>query len=129
MKRKSHIYFFCLATTLWTIFFLEGLWSNYYLEWPWYWQLIFVDLTPIAILIYRVPYLISEVSEAKALNAALWLAFYFSIPLLIYEFIYFHLFKDLPLSYLVDYWYLTAFSVAPWIIFPLISTGLPKIDR
>lgn len=126
MKPKHHIYFFCLTTTLWTFFFLGGLWSNYYQKWPWYWQLIIVDWIPIVILIYRAPQLVMQAIETSPMRAALWLAFYFSVPFLAYDFIYLHLFKGLHFSYLANYWYLTAFSVVPWIVFPLIAVGLKR---
>lgn len=126
MRPKLHIYFFCVTTTLWTFFFLGGLWSTYYQEWTWYWQLIVIDWIPVLILIYRAPALIRSTSEFSTMRSALWLAFYFSIPFLAYDFIYLQLYKELPFSYLMDYWYLTAFSVVPWIIFPLSALGFKK---
>lgn len=126
MKVKHHIHLFCLITTLWTFFFLGGLWSNYYQEWHWIWQLVVIDCIPVAILIYRAPFLIRQAIGVSPMQTAVILAFYFSVPFLVYDFIYLHLYKELPLDYLIDYWYLTMFSVTPWVIFPVIALGLNK---
>jgi hypothetical protein len=52
------------------------------------------------------------------MQAGTMLAFHFSIPFLFYDFVYLRLFKGLAFSYLLDYWYLTSFSIVPWVLFP-----------
>ena len=68
--------------------------------------------------------MIKESGGKSPRQTAILLAFYFSVPFLIYDFIYLRLFKELPLFYLIDYWYLTIFSAPPWMIFPAVTSRI-----
>jgi hypothetical protein len=124
IKASHQIYSFCLATTFWTLFFLAGLWSDYYQTWTWPTRLFIIDTLPAALMVYAAPALIKNMSKSSYRKSALILAFYFSVPFHTYDFIYLHLYKQEPISYLLNYWYLTFFSVVPWIVFPIIAIRL-----
>lgn len=126
MKASHHIHIFCLATTFWTLFLLGGLWSDYYQTWTWRTQLFFIDILPAVLMIYVAPSLLKNMSRSSYYKTAFMLAFYFSFPFHIYDFIYLYLYKHLPISYLLNYWYLTFFSIVPWVVFPIIAMRMKK---
>jgi hypothetical protein len=118
---RQHVHLLYLVTSFWAWFFLGGLWSQYYQAWPPWAQLVVVDLVPAGAMIGMGPTLIRRADPAHPMRAALVVAAYFSIPFLLYDFIYIGLYLDKPWSYLLDYWYLTAFSAVPWMTFPLTT--------
>ncbi len=121
IRLRQHLHLFYLATTFWTLFFLGGLWSDYYQTWPALLSLILIDAIPAALMIYLGPHLIRQTNVQAPVQAAWVVAFYFSVPFLVYDFIYLCLYLRHDLSYLLDYWYLTVFSVIPWLSFPIIG--------
>jgi hypothetical protein len=125
LKIKDHFTIFFITTSFWTYYFLGGLWSDYYQTWPFYKTLIIVDIIPIFFLfiigkLYLKPFTRNLIGN-QIIIASLVVAFHTSIPLLVYDFIYFVLFLNKGESYLLDYWYLTFFSIIPWIIFPIMG--------
>lgn len=65
---------------------------------------------------------------------ALWLSFYYSVPLAVYEITYCAVYLGLGAGYLVSHWYLTVFYVSIWTTFVptayLLSRGaLPRVSN
>jgi len=115
----KHFYVVCVVTSLWAWFFLLGLWSNYYQEWSWLSQLAFIDLLPLFVMVVLAKGLILLFKGYGLQQASLIVAFYFSVPFLFYDYVYLAAYKGLGYQYLRDYWYLTGFSVLPWLVFPI----------
>ena len=126
IKLRNHLDIFYLVTSFWTFFLLGGLWSEYYQTWSFVQTLIFVDLIPAIAMILIGPSLIKRFSIEKPIFAGFFVAFYFSIPFLVYDYIYIFLYLNKSYIYLIDYWYLTFFSIIPWINFPLTGYYLNK---
>lgn len=125
LKIKDHFTIFFIATSFWAFYFLGGLWSDYYQTWPFVKTLIIVDIIPVLFLFYPGKIFLKPFTRNLKGNqiiiASLGVAFQISIPLLVYDFIYIVLFLNKGAHYLLDYWYLTFFSVIPWIIFPAMA--------
>lgn len=64
----------------------------------------------------------AEVSRRKPL--AFWLSFYFTVPLMLLDYAYCGLYLGHGWSFLLTYWYLTAFYVIPWLILLPIANVL-----
>ena len=128
-KIRNHLYLFYLVTSFWTFFLLGGLWSDYYQTWSIIQSLIVVDLIPAVVMVIIGPSLINLTSRQKPIFAGFVVAFYFSIPFFVYDYIYIFLYLNKPISYLIDYWYLTLFSIIPWLSFPLTGYYLQKKIR
>ncbi len=120
-KLNDHLFLFYAATSFWTLFFLGGLWSNYYQQWSFTQQLIFVFIIPALILAGFAPKLIYLVNRNFSVFSSLIAALYFCIPLLLYDYIYLHLYQRQSFAYFSKYWYLTYFSLAPLVIFPFVA--------
>lgn len=121
IETKHHILIFSLATTLWTFFLLGGLSSEYYQTWSFWPVFIIVDVFPTILIIPLGYYIMKYVVQHEYLRTSLLIAFYASIPLVIYDTIYIGFYLNKGLGFFVDYWYLTVFYFVPWIIMPLVA--------
>lgn len=115
------MFLFYTATTFWTLFFLGGLWSDYYQRWSFTQQLVFIFIIPALILANFAPKLIYLVNKDFSVLSSLAAALYFVIPFQLYDYIYLHLYQRQNFDYFSDYWYLTYFSLAPLVIFPFVA--------
>ena len=126
LKIRKQLNLFYLVTSFWTFFMLGGLWSDYYQAWPFLQTLIIVDVMPATLMILIAPGLIKRFSMQKPLYGGFVVAFYFSIPFLVYDYIYIFLYLNKSYHYFIDYWYLTFFSIIPWINFPITGYYLQE---
>ena len=126
MTIRSHLYLLYLSTTLWTWFFLGGLWTNYYQDLTFIKTLIFVVIFPTIILTVVGKGLLKSISRINYLKASVVCASYLAFVLLLYDFIYLKLYLGKSFNYLVDYWYLTFFSPIPYLILLPIGYHLDK---
>jgi hypothetical protein len=55
-----------------------------------------------------------------------WLAFYITVPLLLYDVLYCGVYLGYGAGFVVEFWYLSVYYIVPWIILP--PTGL-WLDR
>ncbi len=126
---RRHLDLFYLVTSFWTFFLLGGLWSDYYQEWSFMKSLIVVDLIPAIVMILVGPSLIKRISKERTVFAGIVVAIYFIVPFTIYDYIYIYLYLDKSINYLVDYWYLTIFSIIPLFSFPITGYFMHKRRR
>jgi hypothetical protein len=86
MTIRDHIGVFLIATLVWAGFWLAGLPSYYqqYSDVQMIWFLSLV-LIPIAAIVYLV---LRRLRPETRLAVALWLAFYFTVPLAVYDWLY-----------------------------------------
>jgi hypothetical protein len=121
MDTGQHIYLFLMATTMWTMFFLAGIPSNYYQSWPILWQMVGVVIVP-AIALGWVTYLRVRTMDARrAAATSIWMALYFTAPFLIYDWIYIGMHLGFGWSFLSTHWYLSVFYIIPWLLLPPIG--------
>lgn len=118
-----HLSLFTMATTMWTMFLLCGLSSDYYADWPFWAQSILIVLLPTIILIVIVHFRTRRMTRREALVVACWTAFYFTAPYLVYDWLYLGLHQGRGASFLVSHWYLTIFYIVPWMTLPWVALG------
>ena len=123
---KHHLLLFCLATTLWTLFLLGGLSSDYYQTWSFVKVLLIVDVIPGIALIPIGYYVFKCIIGHDYYSAAFWGSFYGSIPLIIYDYLYIAVHLNQGMAFLTSYWYLTIFYLVPWFVFPLVARFIVK---
>lgn len=117
MSLLKHIRLLINVTICWLVFVLIGL-PNYYQNWP------FTGLLYFCILVYFVVgiaiYLMTRRYEGYLFRRALWVAFYITVPLALYDYVYVQLIRGESFELLNRFWYLAIFYVVPWFQAPLI---------
>ena len=61
------------------------------------------------------------------IDFTLWLAFYFTVPLAIYDWLYCGTYLGHGVQFIYRYWYLTVYYAIPWILLPLIALLLNRM--
>ena len=132
MKLRGHIGFLMIATVVWAGFLIAGL-PSYYQQYSnsqmiWFDSIVLIPIAAIAYLFLR------RLRPGRRLTIALWLAFYFTVPLAIYDWLYCGLYLRHGVQFLSKYWYLTLYYAIPWVLLPLIAlllnrTGSGQIEN
>jgi hypothetical protein len=126
MKKRHHIRLLGLATVVWAAFLIGGL-PDYYQQYSPVFMLVFdlLVLVPIAIVYWAV---LVRLPPQRRMQVALWIAFYFTVPLAVYDFIYCGIVLGFGSGFVVDFWYLTVYYVIPWLLGPTIVWTINRRD-
>jgi len=113
-----------IATIVWAGFWVLGL-PAYYQQYSttlmiWFDALLVI---PIGAIVYAV---LRPITPERRLTVSLWMAFYFTVPLAIYDWLYCGIGQGSGILFLVHYWYLTAYYIIPWILLPLVALALNR---
>jgi hypothetical protein len=81
-------------------------------------------LIPIAAIVYLV---LRRLRPERRLRVALWLAFYFTVPLAFYDWLYCGLYLGHGIQFIYRYWYLTVYYAIPWVLMPLVALLLNRM--
>ena len=119
MKKRYHVRLWILATAVWAGFLLGGL-PDYYQQYSTDFMLGFVLLVllPISLVLY---FVLRSVAPRRRMSVALWIAFYFTVPLAAYDYLYCGLVLDRGMGFLWEFWYLTVYYVIPWLLAPAMA--------
>lgn len=82
-----------------------------------------VILVPISAVAF---FVLKRVKPCRRMTLALWLSFYFTVPLALYDFLYCGLYLGEGMKFLLTYWYLTIYYVIPWVLLPLVGVRLNR---
>jgi hypothetical protein len=101
MKRRHHFRLLGLATLVWAGFLLAGL-PEYYRQYSTEFMVAFdlVVLLPISVVFRRV---LRRVPSSRRMQVALWIAFYFTVPLAVYDYVYCGLILGAGFGFLWEY--------------------------
>ncbi|CAA0093192.1 Uncharacterised protein [Zhongshania aliphaticivorans] len=125
MNITKHFQLLFYSFITWLSFYLIGL-PEYYQQWPIGAKLA---ILPIVTILY---FPITKFSlkkywdDGKHVINSCWLAFYLTFPLFVYDYLLLAKYKDLGISFVIPYWYLTFFYFSFWIQFPYIGWRLEK---
>ena len=124
MRSSKHLRLLVIVTVAWVLFWVAGL-PDYYRQYSDRFMVFFdaAILSPLWLIVY---FSAKRARKGRALAVALWLSFYISLPLFIYDLIYCGLYLGHGITFLWEYRYLTVYYVLPWLIFPV--TGM-WVDR
>ena len=127
MRARSHTRLLVLATLVWFGFWLAGL-PNYYRQYSTAVMIAFcVALVP-AVAWLGVMVIGRRRAETRR-AFAVWLAFYFTVPLVIYDYLYCGWYLGYGWRFPAEYWYLTVYYVIPWLVFVPIGAWLTRAPR
>jgi hypothetical protein len=124
MTLRKHVQLLVIVTVAWFLFWVAGL-PDYYQQYSNTSMFLF-DLSvlpPIWFLIYRRA---KKADPGQAMLVCLWWAFYISVPLFFYDLVYCGLYLGRGANFLTEYWYLTAYYILPWLIFPPMGWLMDK---
>jgi hypothetical protein len=115
-----------LATAVWAGFLLGGL-PDYYQQYSTGFMVGFdlLALLPISSVLY---FVLRGVAPRRRMSAALWIAFYFTVPLAVYDWLYCGLVLGRGISFLWEFWYLTVYYLIPWLLAPAIVLPVNRIE-
>lgn len=128
MNIKKHLILFLVGFFGWLFFFLLGYSSNYFTEWNLAEKIILSLITFFAI----VPFLgclVIIFLKGNYLQTGLWMAFYASVPVFIFDFIAVGIIQNQGLLFLKSHWYITIAYFYVWIELPLIGLALQKLTN
>jgi hypothetical protein len=80
-------------------------------------------LIPIAAIVYLV---LRRLRPERRLRVALLLAFYFTVPLALYDWLYCGLYLGHGIQFISRYWYLSVYYAIPWVLLPLVALLLNR---
>jgi hypothetical protein len=127
---RGHLRLFLLGTFAWVVFWLAGL-PDYYQQYSsvalvWFEIVLFLASVVLAHAVLR------RVRHERRIAISCWIAFYFTVPLAVYDWLYCGLYLGAGLSFLWRYWYLTTYYVIPWPLLPgialLLNRRRPALD-
>lgn len=117
MKIRGHIKILVLVTIVWALFWLLGL-PDYYQQYTDLWMLVF-DIGILIPITVFVIWLLNRTPKKYRVSMSLWLAFYITVPVFIFDYLYCGLYLGYGLSFLIKYWYISVYYIIPWILCPL----------
>jgi hypothetical protein len=126
MKAHGHIKIFSVVTAAWAIFWLIG-WPEYYRQYSFRFMLFF-DTAVFVLLWFVVYWVLKTVPRKYRTSFSLWLAFYITIPLFLYDFLYCGVYLSYGFSFIWEFWFLSVYYVIPWIICPVTAIWLNRRD-
>ena len=124
MKLRGHAKLLGIVTAVWLTFWVGGL-PDYYRQYSSLFMIVFDGVVFVA-LAWVVHWVVSKTPSRFRLSLSLWLAFYISVPLLIYDYLYCGLYLGHGWTFLWSYWYLTVYYVIPWLLCPGIAWWIDR---
>jgi len=100
--------------------------SEYYLSWSFGKQLLLIDVLPAIALIPLGYYIFKHIIGHDFVVAALWGAFYASVPLILYDYLYIAVHLKLGFSFFKSHWYLIVFYIIPWVVLPFVGAFIAR---
>jgi len=123
-ENKNHFRIFVIAALAWFLFLLAGM-PDYYLQYSNHSLILFVTLLlmPISVIIY---FVLTPLGIERRPAIAFWYAFYFTIPLAIYDSIYCGLYLGYGIRFIGVFWFLSIYYLIPLALFPMIAKLLNR---
>jgi len=81
---------------------------------------------PIAAVVYVV---LKPRRPAQRIPVSLWMAFYFTVPLAVYDWLYCGVYLGSGFQFIIQYWYLSVYYVIPWILLPFVALALNRTGK
>ena len=126
LRLWGHIRLLIIATLVWAGFLVGGL-PSYYQQYSMRFMIVF-DAVALVLIAGAVFLGLRRAKRKRRLRASLWLAFYFTVPLAIYDWIYCGVYLGHGMEFIGQFWYLSVYYIIPWIVFPLIAVSI-KSER
>jgi hypothetical protein len=120
VKLKTHLMLLAQTSALWAVLWAVGLPSYYQQYSPALLGVASVFLaTGLSLLAL---WLLVRVPRERQMQRALWMSVYFTVPFALLDTCYCGIYLGHGVGFLIKYWYLSCFYVAPW--FTLVPTAM-----
>jgi hypothetical protein len=86
----------------------------------WFDALVLIPLSAVFLLV------LSRAPQKRRTTLSLWMAFYFTVPLAVYDWLYCGVLQGHGLGFLWRYWYLSVYYVIPWLVLPCMAVVLNR---
>lgn len=124
---RTHVRLLAGATAAWAVFWVAGL-PRYYQQYSTS-TMIWFDLLVLPPALWLLGRLLRRFPPGVRMRASLWMAFYFTVPLALYDWLVCGVFLGHGLRFVYTYWYLSVYYVIFWPALPLCAYGLNARDR
>lgn len=121
---RAHLALLVMSFFTWAFFVLVGL-PDYYQSWPFGAQVAIV----IAVTLAYFPltaWILGFFRDGRHVKNSLWLAFYLTLPLFLYDYVWIVLWGDDDLTFVFRYWYLSLFYFSFWLQMPLVGWWMTR---
>lgn len=125
---KEHIIVLSIGLGVWLAFFIVGIPSNYFTTWTFAEQVLLSLITFFGIFPVVGTLLLIFIGH-DYFRTAIWLAFYWSVPLFIPDAITVGILKGEGLHFLTSHWYASIAYLYVWIELPIIALAIRKCLR
>lgn len=124
MRINNHYKILIIATFVWFLFVLIGL-PDYYLQYSTNTMILFsiLLLIPFSIIIW---FIFKPIKKSRRIKISLWYAFYFTVPLAVYDYLYCGIYLDYGFHFISVFWFLSIYYAILWFLFPGIAAILNK---
>ena len=124
---RIHIRLVFFAAVTWASFLLLGL-PDYYQQYSDNAMVAFslLLLFPISVVLF---FILRRIKPTRRMAAATRIAFHFTFPLALYDYLYCGIYLDHGIEFLIDYWYLSVYYVILWILVPGIAAFINRFQR
>ncbi|QDT98845.1 hypothetical protein [Gimesia aquarii] len=116
---KTHFALLVMSFLTWGFFVLLGL-PDYYQSWSFAAKIV-ICIAVTLLYIPLTPFILKLIDNKNFVKNSLWLAFYLTLPLFVYDYIFIVLIGGDNITFVFRYWYLSFFYFSFWIQFPLIA--------
>jgi hypothetical protein len=127
MSGRGHFRILIAATVVWAAFWVLGL-PSYYQQYSRS-TMIVVCLALLPAVVAVCYLLLRHMERNGRLARAAWLAFYFTVPLALYDWLYCGAYLGYGASFFCVFWYLTVFYVVPWLVLPATAVILNHVPE
>ena len=122
MTRRAHVHLLLACTVAWAVFWAVGL-PAYYQQYSrtfmiWFDALVLIPLSAVFLLVLR------RAPQARRMTLSPWMAFYFTAPVAIYDWLYCGVLLGHGPGFVWRYWYLSVYYVIPWPLLPCLAAVL-----
>jgi low temperature requirement protein LtrA len=116
---RKHLRLFIMATIVWAVFWVIGL-PSYFQQYSstfmlWFDGILLVGVIEFLFRVFR------PVPSSRRMTLAWWIAFYFTVPLAAYDWLYCGVYLGHGWAFVWRYWYLTVYYVLPWFVVPGVA--------
>jgi hypothetical protein len=125
MSAARHLRLLAYSFLTWLAFYLIGL-PHYYQHWPLWAKLVILPSVTALYLPVTSLTLRKFWSDGQHFRNSLWLAFYLTVPLFVYDYLLLAIGWGLGICFVIPFWYLTFFYFSFWIQIPLLGWMLQK---
>ena len=119
MSRARHLRLFILATIVWAAFWVGGL-PAYYQQYS-RGTMLALSLGLLAVIMAILPRVFRPIRPTRRVGVALWMSFYFTVPLAAYDALYCGIYLGHGWAFVWQYWYLPVYYVIPWLVMPGVA--------